>query len=100
MVSARLPEWAVLAVTAFTTEVPHQVRHGGPRFGPVADLAWNHADDPLVCTNRRSVELWPVVDYERVSLKHGSPFVACEEPLRTCFDSAMCCAFWDCLGLK
>jgi len=76
MVSARPPEWAVLAVTAFTTEVPHQVRHGGPCFGPVADLAWNHTDDPLIGTDRRPLELWPVVDYERVYLKHGSSFVA------------------------
>lgn len=76
MVSAVLPEWAVTAVTAFTTEVPHQVRHGGLRFRPFADLAWNHADDPFACTDRDSFERWPVVDYERVSLKHGSPFVA------------------------
>lgn len=76
MVSAALPEWTVLAVTAFTTEIPHHLRHGGPLFGPVADLTWNHTDDPLVGTDCRPIELWPVVDYERVSLKHGSPFVA------------------------
>lgn len=76
MISAILPKRAEAAATAFTTEVPHQLRHGGLQVRPVANLAWNHADDPFIGSDRCPFELWPVVDYECVFLLHDSPCVA------------------------
>ena len=75
MVSAVVPERAEAAATAFTTEVPHQFRHGGLDVRPVTDLAWDYTDDPFIGSDGGPFELRPVVDYERVSLLHSSPLV-------------------------
>jgi hypothetical protein len=97
MASAFAAQRAVRASAAFTTELLHHLPHRDLYLRSVAGLAWNYTDDPFAGAGRDADELRPVVDYERVTLLHGSPYeIAFREASE---DVERLCHVWDRMGL-
>ena len=93
--SALDAEWAAVAAVAVTAKPVNELPHHGLCRRASLLLAWYYADDPSVGPDGLAAEVRAVVDYERASVKHGSPYCqdvagASEDVIRLCHESWKC----------